>query len=179
MADDAITPNVSSYDYHMVNPENAQNNSREKRVRASAMPSELRLVSRSEWITVCVLCFINLINYMDRFTIAGLYYSLKIYGKLVSGTPWNWLPDTINKSSIKIYCTPVIGMLTNIKTDFKLRNDESGLLQTAFILSYMVFAPLFGYLGDRYNRKIIMSSGVFLWCLTTFIGSYMKVQILI
>ncbi|CAL7947517.1 unnamed protein product [Xylocopa violacea] len=38
----------------------------------------------------------------------------------------------------------------------------------------MMFAPLFGYLGDRYNRKIIMSSGVFLWCLTTFVGSYMK-----
>ncbi|XP_033208580.1 protein spinster [Belonocnema kinseyi] len=38
----------------------------------------------------------------------------------------------------------------------------------------MIFAPLFGYLGDRYNRKIIMSFGVFLWCLTTFIGSYMK-----
>jgi len=52
----------------------------------------------------------------------------------------------------------------------------SGLLQTAFILSYMIFAPLFGYLGDRYSRKLIMSGGVFLWCLTTFIGSYMKVS---
>ncbi|XP_031844593.1 lysolipid transporter protein spinster isoform X2 [Nomia melanderi] len=136
MADDAIAANVSSYDYHMVNAENAQNTSRERRIRGSAMPSELRLVSRSEWITVGVLCFVNLINYMDRFTIAG--------------------------------------MLTDIKANFKLGNDELGFLQTAFILSYMVFAPLFGYLGDRYNRKIIMSSGVFLWCLTTFIGSYMK-----
>ncbi|XP_078051315.1 lysolipid transporter protein spinster [Augochlora pura] len=136
MADDTITPQVTSYDYHMVNAENAQNSSRERRIRKGTMPSEFRLVSQSDWITVAVLCFVNLINYMDRFTIAG--------------------------------------MLDNIKNDFKIRNDESGLLQTAFILSYMVFAPLFGYLGDRYNRKIIMSSGVFLWCLTTFIGSYMK-----
>ena len=58
----------------------------------------------------------------------------------------------------------------------KIDKYKSGLLQTAFILSYMVFAPLFGYLGDRYNRKVIMSSGVFLWCLTTFVGSYMKVD---
>lgn len=27
--------------------------------------------SRTAWFTVIVLCFVNLINYMDRFTIAG------------------------------------------------------------------------------------------------------------
>lgn len=62
--------------------------------------------------------------------------------------------------------------------DFEITNDKAGLLQTAFILSYMIFAPLFGYLGDRYNRKFIMGSGVFLWCLTTLVGSYMKVSII-
>ena len=30
-------------------------------------------ISSKEWFTVGVLCFINLINYMDRFTIAGEY----------------------------------------------------------------------------------------------------------
>lgn len=28
-------------------------------------------VTKGQWFTVAVLCFINLINYMDRFTIAG------------------------------------------------------------------------------------------------------------
>lgn len=28
-------------------------------------------MSRTAWFTVIVLCFVNLINYMDRFTIAG------------------------------------------------------------------------------------------------------------
>lgn len=28
-------------------------------------------ITRQEWFTVIVLCFVNLINYMDRFTIAG------------------------------------------------------------------------------------------------------------
>lgn len=80
----------------------------------------------------------------------------------------------MKRISNKINCF-VTGILTDIRKEFDIGYDMSGLLQTAFILSYMVFAPLFGYLGDRYNRKFIMSSGVFLWCLTTFIGSYMKV----
>lgn len=68
------------------------------------------------------------------------------------------------------------GILTDIQKDFGIGDGSSGLLQTVFIVSYMIFAPLFGYLGDRYNRKIIMSFGVFLWCLTTFIGSFMQVN---
>ena len=47
-----------------------------------------------------------------------------------------------------------------------------GLLQTAFIASFMIFAPLFGYLGDRYSRKAIMAAGVFLWSVFTLIGSF-------
>ncbi|XP_003704043.1 lysolipid transporter protein spinster isoform X1 [Megachile rotundata] len=135
MVDEDIIANASPYDYHAVNAENAQNTSREKRIQ-DTMFSDVRSVSKKDWITVLCLCFVNLINYMDRFTIAGV--------------------------------------LTNIKHDFGIRNDLSGFLQTAFILSYMIFAPMFGYLGDRYNRKVIMSAGVFLWCLTTFVGSYMK-----
>ncbi|KAK2580796.1 hypothetical protein KPH14_011530 [Odynerus spinipes] len=100
------------------------------------MPSTLREVTRNDWVTVIVLCFVNLINYMDRFTVAGV------------------LPD--------------------IKKDFRIGYDKSGLLQTAFIVSYMLVAPIFGYLGDRYNRKIIMAVGIFLWSMTTLIGSYMK-----
>ena len=30
-----------------------------------------RKMTKREWITVSILCFVNLINYMDRFTIAG------------------------------------------------------------------------------------------------------------
>ncbi|KAK9888332.1 hypothetical protein WA026_000588 [Henosepilachna vigintioctopunctata] len=37
----------------------------------------------------------------------------------------------------------------------------------------MIFAPIFGYMGDRYSRKLIMTAGVFLWSLTTLAGSFM------
>lgn len=50
---------------------------------------------------------------------------------------------------------------------------ESGLLQTAFVISYMICAPIFGYLGDRYSRRWIMILGVALWSGTTILGSIM------
>lgn len=64
-------------------------------------------------------------------------------------------------------------MLTDVQSDFQINNDSAGLLQTAFVVSYMVFAPLFGYLGDRYSRRWLMAIGVTLWSTTTFLGSYM------
>ncbi|VEN36228.1 unnamed protein product [Callosobruchus maculatus] len=118
-----------------------QNNSQQELVRDVEESGEenersLRDLKFREWVSVFVLCFVNLINYMDRFTIAGI------------------LPD--------------------IQTYFGINNSEGGLLQTAFVLSYMVFAPLFGYLGDRYSRRWIMAAGVFLWSLTTLCGSFMS-----
>ena len=61
-----------------------------------------------------------------------------------------------------------------MKKEFGANNAMMGLLQTAFIVSYMIFAPLFGYLGDRYSRKAIMAAGVFLWSIFTLIGSFIS-----
>ena len=53
---------------------------------------------------------------------------------------------------------------------------KGGLLQTAFIASYMVLSPLFGYLGDRYTRKYIMTLGILLWSAFTLTGSFSVVS---
>ena len=47
-----------------------------------------------------------------------------------------------------------------------------GVLQTAFIVSYMILSPVFGYLGDRYSRKMIISFGILIWAAFTLIGSF-------
>lgn len=73
----------------------------------------------------------------------------------------------------------VAGILKDISVYYQIGDDKAGLLQTAFVLSYMLFAPVFGYLGDRYSRRLIMAFGVFLWSLTTLLGSFMTVNILI
>lgn len=93
---------------------------------------------RHSVIVVLILFYINLLNYMDRFTVAGV------------------LPE--------------------IQRYFNKNDSETGLLQTAFICSYMVLAPIFGYLGDRYNRKIIMCCGITFWCFVTLGSSFIKQQ---
>jgi len=51
-----------------------------------------------------------------------------------------------------------------------------GLLQTAFIVSYMLLSPLFGYLGDRYTRKYIITVGILVWSAFTLTGSFSVVS---
>lgn len=46
-----------------------------------------------------------------------------------------------------------------------------------FICSFMVAAPIFGYLGDRFNRKIILSCGIFFWSAVTFSSSFITEQV--
>jgi len=46
-------------------------------------------------------------------------------------------------------------------------NALMGFLPTAFLLSYMITAPLFGWLSDRVNRWWIISGGVIVWSLAS------------
>ncbi|KAK7164584.1 hypothetical protein R3I94_003085 [Phoxinus phoxinus] len=91
---------------------------------------------RRSYIAVAVLCYINLLNYMDRYTIAGVLISIQKY--------------------------------------FKISDSTSGLLQTVFIFSFMLLAPVFGYLGDRYDRKLLMIVGLIVWIVTTLGSSFVK-----
>lgn len=70
MVDDTATIHKDTK-YRIVNAD--QKDSRETRVKTT-MPSEIRSVSVSDWLTVGILCFVNLINYMDRFTVAGKFF---------------------------------------------------------------------------------------------------------
>src|SRR5262245_632743 len=42
-----------------------------------------------------------------------------------------------------------------------------GLLTTGFMVSYMLLAPLFGWLGDRMSRWVLVGVAVILWSLAT------------
>lgn len=66
-----------------------------------------------------------------------------------------------------------LGVLPEIKAYFKINNTQAGLLQTMFTCSYMIFAPLFGYLGDRFPRKYVMALGIMIWSVMTMAGSFM------
>lgn len=44
---------------------------------------------------------------------------------------------------------------------------KTGGLATAFLVSYMVAAPLFGWLADRFSRWVLIGIGVFAWSCAT------------
>lgn len=44
---------------------------------------------------------------------------------------------------------------------------KTGGLATAFLVSYMVLAPAFGWLADRFSRWLIIAAGVALWSLAS------------
>jgi predicted MFS family arabinose efflux permease len=50
-----------------------------------------------------------------------------------------------------------------IQHDFHSTEAQTGLLATAFLVSYMCFAPLFGWLADRHSRWLLVGIGVLLW----------------
>lgn len=75
-------------------------------------------VSPAEWFAMFVLCFVNLINYMDRFTIAGeLNFCLYCYGKVS-----HFFDD--NFFSLKIYASTFHSNHTHKCTHTQIRSPS-------------------------------------------------------
>ena len=90
----------------------------------------------TKWGTLITLFIVNLLNYMDRFTI--------------------------------------VGVLSAVQHEFQIGKTKAGLLQTIFIISYMCLSPVVGYLGDRYNRKLLILIGLIFWTLVVLLSSYIR-----
>ncbi|XP_041656644.1 protein spinster homolog 2 isoform X1 [Cheilinus undulatus] len=91
---------------------------------------------RSPAAAAGILSFGNVLNYMDRYTVAGV--------------------------------------IQDIQQHYDVSDSGIGLLSTVFICSFMVAAPIFGYLGDRFNRKVILSCGIFFWSIVTLSSSFIS-----
>lgn len=118
----------SKEDSTIIIDNNKISNNENKNAKIKICPQNILMMS--------LLFVINLIKYMDRFTIAGVLKETQEY--------------------------------------FQIDNTSSGLMQTIFICSYMLVAPLFGYLGDRYQRKWIIIIGLTFWSSITFISSFIE-----
>lgn len=59
-----------------------------------------------------------------------------------------------------------------IKTDLHLSDTTLGFLGSAFMLSYLLFAPLFGWLGDHWSRTRLASGGLIVWSLATTLAGF-------
>jgi MFS transporter, Spinster family, sphingosine-1-phosphate transporter len=54
-----------------------------------------------------------------------------------------------------------------IREGFGVSQARMGWLATAFLVSYMVCSPVFGWLGDRTSRWLLVALGVILWSLAS------------
>jgi MFS family permease len=67
----------------------------------------------------------------------------------------------------------VVGaVLIEVQDYFQIDKSTAGLLQTILLLSSMAASPLFGYLGDRYNRQYLLVVSVLLWTASVLAGSF-------
>jgi MFS family permease len=67
----------------------------------------------------------------------------------------------------------VSGIVPDLKAPpLGLSDSQIGLLTTAFMIVYMVAAPIFGTLGDRGSRTRPIAFGVFLWSIATVVSGF-------
>lgn len=54
-----------------------------------------------------------------------------------------------------------------IRTDFGVSSSAIGWLVLAFLVTYMLLSPVFGWLGDRFSRWMLIGIGVTFWSLAS------------
>jgi MFS transporter, Spinster family, sphingosine-1-phosphate transporter len=58
---------------------------------------------------------------------------------------------------------------SDVKKEFLVTDAQIGFLTSAFFYTYMIAAPLIGWVGDRVPRKNIVVIGIFIWSGFTFL----------
>src|SRR5262245_59569889 len=103
---------------------------------------------------LALLLLINLFNYIDRQVLAAVVGPIKatFFGPNGTGAGetltavMNWFEHSLG---------------------FKPEDALVGLLGTAFMLVYMIGAPVFGRLAERRSRWALVGTGVILWSLAS------------
>lgn len=91
---------------------------------------------------------------------------------MLSDSPWFGLGILFTINTINFLDRlSIAAVLTEIKEYYKFDSTQAGLLSTCFLVGYMLTAPIFGYLGDKYSRKWIIIGGIIFWILACFSGS--------
>jgi MFS transporter, Spinster family, sphingosine-1-phosphate transporter len=68
----------------------------------------------------------------------------------------------------------VSAVLPKIQEDLELSNFVGGLLATVFLIGYFATSPVFGALGDRMQRKWLITLGVLVWSVATVASGLAK-----
>jgi MFS family permease len=103
---------------------------------------------------LALLLLINFVNYVDRYVLAAVVGPIK---------------DTF----FGPHAAPATGVLAALVLWFQRRLNFTpedalvGVLGTAFMVMYMIGAPIFGRLAERRSRWMLVGIGVILWSLAS------------
>ncbi len=105
-----------------------------------------------------LLLVINLFNYIDRQVLASVVPSIEkeFFGKS---------PKESAEGPAAV--VPVGKNAGPESSEDKLVEAKLGSLQTAFMVTYMIMAPIFGWFADRISRWWLIGVGVILWSLAS------------
>ena len=106
-----------------------------------------------------LLLLINLFNYIDRQVLAAVVPSIKAAFFAADGTLQGDAFGSQTLTAFLDWCQKHLG--------FQPENALIGVLSTAFMVTYMIGAPLFGKLAERYSRWALVGVGVILWSLAS------------
>src|SRR5207247_1093956 len=104
---------------------------------------------------VLLLC-INLLNYMDRQVLAAVVPDLR---KAFFGPQAGAQAQTSSVATFLNWFQNAFG--------FKPENALLGMLSMAFMVVYMLAAPVFGRLAECRSRWMLIGTGVVLWSLAS------------
>ncbi|MCO5606438.1 hypothetical protein L7F22_060626 [Adiantum nelumboides] len=108
--------------------------------------------NQPRWFTpermLFIFCFVNLLNYIDRGTIAS---------------------NGVNGSSSNSTCslTETCDTGTGIQGDFGLSNFEDGFLSSAFMVGLLIASPIFAHLAKVCNPFKLIGVGLSVWTFAT------------
>src|SRR5262245_57813253 len=85
-----------------------------------------------------------------------------------------WLLFILTGLNLFNYLDRSVGsaVLTPIRNEFGVKDQDLGLITTIFMIGYFVTSPVFGYLGDRTSRKWLIAVGIFVWSLGTVLTGF-------
>ncbi|XP_021784279.2 protein spinster homolog 3 isoform X6 [Papio anubis] len=129
------------------------------------------------YVAAAVLCYINLLNYMNWFIIAGVLLDVQEFFQ-------------ISDSHAGLLQTDASLWLLSQAPSLPRPAGPSALPRSwgdpgcpcvsppVFIGCLLLSAPVFGYLGDRYSRKTTMSFGILLWSGAGLSSSFISPRIM-
>ncbi len=102
-----------------------------------------------------LLLLINLFNYLDRYVLAAVVKPIK--------------QTFFGEGGLASQDGALVAVMNWFEQDLGFKPEDAliGLLGTAFMVVYMLGAPIFARLAERWSRWLIVGAGVLLWSLAS------------